>query len=110
MVQQNCHEENANSRVPTLWREQAVRSEDLSGEIQGGSGDSQPAEPTDDAEASADFLSTQGDFIYRHHTEPRVLLCVLKEETLPIPLKYSDVTRSTHTDLDIMQEKRVDDY
>ena len=26
-----------------------------------------------------------------------------------IPLKYIDVTRSTHTDLDVMQEKRVDD-
>ena len=33
-----------------------------------------------------------------------------KEETFPIPLKYIDVTRSTHTDLDVMQEKRIDDY
>ena len=31
------------------------------------------------------------------------------EETFPFPLKYIDVTRSTHTDLDVMQEKRVDD-
>ena len=35
---------------------------------------------------------------------------VPKEETFTIPLKYIDVTRSTHTDLDVMQEKRVDDY
>ena len=35
--------------------------------------------------------------------------CVPKEETFPTPLKYIDVTRSTHTDLDVMQEKRVDD-
>ena len=28
----------------------------------------------------------------------------------PIPLKYIDVTRSTHTDLDVLQEKRIDDY
>ena len=67
-------------------------------------------ERTDDAEARRDFWSIQGDFIYRHHNEPRVQLCVLKEETFPIPLKYVDVTRSTHTNLDVMQEKRIDDY
>ena len=33
-----------------------------------------------------------------------------KEETFFIPLKYNDVTRSTHIDLDVMQEKRMDDY
>ena len=33
-----------------------------------------------------------------------------KEETFPIPLKYIEVTRSTHTDLDLLQEKRIDDY
>ena len=33
-----------------------------------------------------------------------------KEETFPIPLKYIDVPRSTHADLDVMQVKRVDDY
>ena len=38
-------------------------------------------------------------FIHRHHIEPR------KEETFLIPLKYMDVTRSTHTDLDVLQEK-----
>ena len=48
--------------------------------------------------------SIQGDFIYRHHNELRVQLYVPKEETFIIPLKYIDVTRSTHTDLDVMQE------
>ena len=33
-----------------------------------------------------------------------------KEETFPIPLQYIDVAWSTHTDLDVMQEKRMDDY
>ena len=33
-----------------------------------------------------------------------------QEETFSIPLKYIDATRSTHTDLDVMQEKRIDDY
>ena len=50
------------------------------------------------------------DFIYRHHDEPRVHLYVPEEETFRIPLKYIDVIRSTHTDLDVLQEKRDDDY
>ena len=33
-----------------------------------------------------------------------------KEGTFPIPLKYIEVTRSTHTDLDLLQVKRIDDY
>ena len=40
---------------------------------------------------------------------PRVQLYVPKEET-PIPLKYIDVTKSTHTDLDVLQEIRIDDH
>ena len=47
--------------------------------------------------------------MYRYHIEPRVQLLV-PEETFPIPLKYMDVVRSTHTDLDVMQEKRINDY
>ena len=34
----------------------------------------------------------------------------MPEETFPIPLKYIDVMRSTHTDLDVMQEKRINDH
>ena len=63
----------------------------------------------DGAEALKDFWSIQGDFIYRHHIEPRVQLYVPKEETFPIPLKYIDVTRSSFTNLDVLQEKRIDD-
>ena len=33
-----------------------------------------------------------------------------KEEKIPIPLKYFDVTRATDTNLDVLQEKRKDDY
>ena len=76
----------------------------------GESGESQPTESTDDAEARADFLSIQGDFIHRHHNEPRVQLYVPKEETFPVPRKHIGVTKSTHIDLDVMQEKRVEDY
>ena len=97
-------------REPTLGREPTVRSEDLSGELLGESGESQPAESTDDAEARADFWSIQSDFIYRRHNEPRVQLYVPKEETFPVPLKYTDVTRSARPDPDVLQEKRIDNY
>ena len=50
------------------------------------------------------------NFIYRHHIEPRVPLYVPKEETFPIPPKYIDVTTATYTNLDVLQEKRIDDY
>ena len=33
-----------------------------------------------------------------------------KEESFPIPLKYIDVTRTTHTSLDILLEKHFEDY
>ena len=33
-----------------------------------------------------------------------------REESFPIPLKYIDVSRTTHTNLDVMQESRIDDY
>ena len=33
-----------------------------------------------------------------------------KEELFRIPQKYIDVTRTTHTNLDVKQEKRIDDY
>ena len=32
------------------------------------------------------------------------------ETPLTIPLKYIDVSRTTHTNLDVKQEKRIDDY
>ena len=51
-----------------------------------------------------------GSFTYRHHVEPRVKLHSPREESFPIPLKYIDVSRTTHTNLDVKQEKRIDDY
>ena len=61
-------------------------------------------------EAMNDFWSMSGSFIYRHHVEPRVALYSPREESFPIPLKYIDVTRTTHTNLDVKLEKRIDDY
>ena len=64
----------------------------------------------DAGEAMNDFWSMSGSFICRHHVEPRVKLYSLREESFPIPLKYIDVSRTTHTNLDVKQEKRIDDY
>ena len=61
-------------------------------------------------EAINDFWSMSGSFIYRHHVEPRVKLYSPREESFLIPLKYIDVSRTTHTNLDVKQEKRIDDY
>ena len=64
----------------------------------------------DAGEAINDFWSMLGSFIYRNHVEPRVKFYSPREESFPIPLKYIDVTRTTHTNLDVKQEKRIDDY
>ena len=57
-----------------------------------------------------DFWSMSGNFKNRHHVEPRVKLYSPREESFPIPPKYVDVSRTTHTNLDVMQERRIDDY
>ena len=56
-----------------------------------------------------DFWSMSGNFKYRHHVEPRVKLYSPREESFIIPQKYI-VTRTTHTNLDVKQEKRIDDF
>ena len=52
----------------------------------------------------------QATSIYRHHVEPRVNLYVPREASFFFPLKYIDVTRTTDTTLDVMSEKRIEDY
>ena len=70
-----------------------------------------PHDPFPDAgEAMNDFWSISGNFIYRYHVEPRVKLYSQREESFPIPLKYIDVSRTTLTNLDVKQEKRIYDY
>ena len=64
----------------------------------------------DAGEAINDFWSMSGNFIYGHHVEPRAKLYPPREEAFPIPLKYIDVFRTTCTNLDVKQEKRIDDY
>ena len=64
----------------------------------------------DAGEAINDFWSMSGNFIYRHHVEPRVKLYLPRQESFPIPLKYIDVSRTTLTNLDVMLESRIDDF
>ena len=95
----------------TLIREHPIRGEghvDFLGESEGSL--SPPQDSLLDAgEAMNDFWSMSGNFIFRHHVEPRVKLYSPKEESFSIPLKYIDVSRTTHTNLDVMQERRIDD-
>ena len=61
----------------------------------------------DDEEAQSDFWTITGDFVFRHHVEPRVKLYMPKEEPFPIPLKFFDVTRTIHTSLDVLWKNRL---
>ena len=87
-------------RTSTLIRPQPIQGEghvDFLGESEG----SPPSSPQDSypdaGEARNDFWSMSGNFIYHHHVEPRVKLYSPREESIPIPLKYMDVSRTTHT-------------
>ena len=63
-------------RVPTVRREQTVKSEDLSGESSRRIGSVLTGRTHRWRWSRADCWSIDGDFIYRHHTEPRIqLLC-----------------------------------
>ena len=110
LVQKKLSGRDHGIRRSTSARDQHVRSEELSGVLQGSSDKSRPTdEITHDGEVPSDFWSIEGNYIHRHHVEPRVELHVPKEETFPIPLKCMDVTRTAHTTLDGLQESRIDD-
>ena len=99
-------------RTSTLIRQRPVRGEshlDFLGESEGSLPPPHDSFP-DAGEAIYDFWSMSGNFIYRHHVEPRAKLYSPREESFPIPLKYIDVSRTTCTNLDVKQEKRIDDY
>ena len=98
-------------RISTLIRD-PIRGEshvDFLGESEGSLPPPHDSFP-DAGEAINDFWSMSGNFIYRHHVEPRVKLYSPREESFPIPLKYMDVSRTTHTNLDVKQERRINDY
>ena len=100
-------------RTSTLIREHQIRGEsrrDFRGESEG----SLPSPPQDSlpdaGEAKNDLWSMSGNFKNRHHGEPRVKLHSPREESFPNPLKHVDASRTTRTHLDVMQEKRIDNY
>ena len=86
-------------RTSTLERPRPIQGEghvDFLGESEGSL--PQPHDSFPDAgEAINDFWSMSGSIIYRHHVEPRVKLCSPREESFPVPLKYIDASRTTHT-------------
>ena len=81
-------------RTSTSIRHRPIRGEghiDFHGESEGSL--PPPHDSSQDAgEAINDFWSMSGNFIYRHHVEPRVKLYTPREESFPIPLKYIDVS------------------
>ena len=91
-------------RASTLKREHPIRGEgqrDFLGESEGSL--PPPHDSFRDAgEAINDFWSMS--------EKPRVKLNSPREESFLIPLKYIDLSRTTHTNLDVKQEKRIDDY
>ena len=99
-------------RTSTLIRQRPIQGEshlDFLGESEGSL--PPPCDSFPDAgEAIFDFWSMSGNFLFRHHVEPRVKSYSPREETFPDPLKYIDVSRTTHTNLDVKQEKHIDDY
>ena len=99
-------------RASTLVRHRPIQGEsniDFLGESEGSRPQPQDSLP-DASEAINDFWSMSGSFTNRHHVEPGVKRFSPREESFPISLKYIDVTRTTHTNLDVKQEKRIDDY
>ena len=84
--------------------------ENLIGESSGSSSTPFQESSPDDGEARHDFWSISGNHIYRRHVEPRVKLYVPREASFPIRRKCIDVTRATSTTLDVMLERRIDDY
>ena len=95
-------------RTSTLVRDRPDRGEEQ-GNLLGASDGSSPTPFRDsslhDGEARNYFWSISGNFIYRHHVEPRVKLYLPREASFPIPLKYIDVTRAARKSLDKMLDK-----
>ena len=98
-------------RTSTLIWERPIQGEshlDFLGESEGSLPPPHDSFP-DAGEAINDFWSMSGNSKNRHHVEPRVKLYSPREESYPVPLKYIDVSRTTCANLDVKQEKRIDD-
>ena len=101
-------------RTSTLTRNRHVRGESHR-DFLGESGGAPPLQHFQDSlryagGARDDFWSISGDFINRHHVEPRVKLYTPRAASFPFSLNYIEVTRDTHTTFDVLQGSRIDDY
>ena len=56
------------------------------------------------------LVESEGSLPPPHDSLPVAGEAIHDLESFPIPLKYIDVSRSTHTNLDVKQERRIDDY
>ena len=87
-------------RTSTLIRDSPDRGEEqdnLRGESEGSSSTSRQDSSWYDGEAKNVFGSITGECIHRHHVEPRVKRYMPREESIPMPHIYVDVTRNSHT-------------
>ena len=97
-------------RKSTSTRNQLGRGEKLRDDLRGEPDGSQQIDAMmDDREARSDSWSIEGKYIHRHHVEPGVQLTVPRKKSFPIPLRYIDLIRRTHTTLDVLQERCIDD-
>ena len=90
-------------RTSTSIRQRPIQGESRIDFLGGSEGSLPPPHDSfpDAGEAINDFWSMSRNFIYRHHVEPRVKLHSPREESFLIPRKYIDVSRTTHTNLDV---------
>ena len=86
-------------RTSTLIRDRPDRGEEQ-GNLRGES----------DGSSSTPLQDSSGNYIYRHHVEPRVKLYVPREASFTISLKCIAVTRATSTSLDVMMAENIDHY
>ena len=56
-----------------------------------------------------DFWSTSGEYLVRHHINPRTEMYTPGEDC-PFPTKWLDVHRETTTNIDLKAEKCIKDY
>ena len=98
-------------RTSTLIREHPIRAEGQRHFLGESEGSHPPPHDSflDGDEAMNDFRSRTRNFIYRHHVEPRVKLYSPRGESFPLPLSIG-VSRTTQTNLDVLQESHIDDY
>ena len=109
MAQQNCQEDTTNSENPHLGgnnlqgAKTSVKNFEANQKVLNRQNQKMTLKPVP---TSGRFKVTSSHVITWN---PRVQLYLPKWKTFPVPLKYIDVTRSTHTNLGVMKEKCIDD-